>query len=91
MFMRIKTALDWDRVSIPLTNQLHSSPYAAQKDLAKMLRSIQGLVQELSIEEIELRRYQKFSSPTSQRLLAQINQALDEFEKWLMFAQLSLG
>ena len=89
--MRIKTSLDWDRFSIGLVNQMHAAPRAAQRDLSKMLGAINSLVHELSKEEVELRRHQKFSSPRSQQLLAKINAAIDEYEKWLVFAQLSLG
>jgi hypothetical protein len=89
--MRVKTSLDWDRVSISLISQMHAAPASARRDLAKMLGHITDLVKELSLEEIELRRYQKFSSPRSERLLAEINNLINEFEKWLMFAQLSLG
>ena len=89
--MRVKTSLDWEKVSPYFVAQMHSAPLVTQKDLAKMLGNITGLVNELSREEVLLRNKRKFTSPHSQQLIAKINESIEEYEKWLMFAHLSNG
>lgn len=89
--MRVKTSLDWDKVSQPLVAQMHSAPQASRKDLAKMLGAVTGLVQKLANEEVLLRQTRKTSSLRQQELLVQIEDALDNYEKWLMWAHLAHG
>lgn len=89
--MRIKTSLDWDRVGTDLRHSMQTAPAVCRKDLARMLGHIEGLVQELSGEEVNLRRVRKFSSATSSRLLSEINESINEYEKWLMLAHLQHG
>lgn len=89
--MRIKTSLDWDRVGADLRHSMQTAPAVCRKDLARMLGHIEGLVQELSGEEVNLRRVRKFSSATSSRLLSEINESINEYEKWLMLAHLQHG
>ena len=89
--MRVKTALDWDRVGAELRDSMHRAPAQCRKDLARMLGHIEGLVQQLGGEEVVLRRNKKFSNATSERLLADINESINEYEKWLMLAYLQHG
>ena len=91
MEMRIRTSLDWDKVSSHLRSTMHSAPAVCRKDLARMLGHIEGLVQKLGSEEVVLRRNKKFSSPASESLLAEINESINEYEKWLVLAHLQHG
>lgn len=91
MPMHIKNSSDWNTFGSKLHAQFMSAPQKAKSDLAKMYARINNLVTDLSKEEVELRRNKRETSPRHQELLNKINEAVDEFEKWLMFAQLSLG
>jgi hypothetical protein len=86
--MRIKNSLDWQQVSMSLSAQLHSAPAHTKKDLSKMLNTINELVHDLARQEVELRRTHKESNPEQQRLLAQIETAIDQFEQWATMAHL---
>lgn len=89
--MRIQTSTDWDSVSLPLLAQMHAAPQSTRKDLARMLGNITGLVQRLGQEEVELRRNKKTDSPTKRKLLEEIEQAIIQFEQWLVLAHLTHG
>ena len=89
--MRVRTALDWDKVGSELRDSMHRAPAQCRKDLARMIGHIEGLVVALSGEEVILRRNRKFSNAASERLLAQINESINEYEKWLMLALLQYG
>ena len=89
--MRVQNSLDWDQVSSDLRAQMHAAPALCRKDLARMIGSIEGLVQKLGSEEVDLRRLRKESSPRHQELLDQINKSITEYEKWLMLAHLQHG
>lgn len=91
MQMRVRTSLDWDKVGGELRGSVHTAPQACRKDLARMIGHVEGLVQKLGSEEVDLRRNKKFTSPKSQELLAQINESINEYEKWLMLAHLQHG
>jgi hypothetical protein len=56
-----------------------------------MLGHIEGLVQKLGAEEVVLRRTKKPTSPVADQLRAQINESINEYEKWLMLAYLQHG
>jgi len=89
--MRLNTALDWDKVGTELRNSMMTAPQRCRKDLARMLSQIEALVQKLGGEEVILRRNKKFTSVTAQQLIAQINESINEYEKWLMLAHLQHG
>jgi len=89
--MRIHYSLEWNKLSNELRAQMHSAPQKCRKDLARMLGHIEGLVHRLGSEEVEMRRCKKTTTPKHQDLLAQINEAILEYEKWLMFAHLANG
>ncbi len=89
--MRVQTGLDWDRVGGELRDSMRTAPARCRKDLARMIGHIEGLVVELSGEEVLLRRNKKHTSVTAQKLLAEINEAILEYEKWLMLAHLQHG
>ncbi len=89
--MHVQTSLDWDNVSAHLRGQMHTAPPTCRKDLARMIGAIEGIVQRLANEEVELRRNRKETSAKHQDLLGRINQAIDDFEKWLMLAHLQHG
>ena len=89
--MRVKTSLDWDPIATELRGKMHAAPAVCRKDLARMIGTIVGMVQRLGQEEVELRRNKKDTGPKHQDLVERINEAIDDFEKWLMFAYLSHG
>ena len=89
--MHVENSLDWDKASAEMRAQMHSAPANCRKDLARMIGSIEGLVQKLGGEEVELRRNRKESSPRHTALLDQINKSITEYEKWLMLAHLQHG
>jgi hypothetical protein len=89
--MRVRTALDWERVSGELRASIHTAPARCKKDLTRMIGHIEDLVHKLANEEVTLRRNKKFTSPASERLLAEINESINEYEKWLMLALLQYG
>ena len=89
--MRINYSLEWNQLSRSLRDQMNSAPQNCRKDLARMLGHIEKLVHKLGSEEVEMRRNKKTTSPRHQDLLAQINESILEYEKWLMFAHLANG
>jgi hypothetical protein len=89
--MHVENSLDWDKASAEMRAQMHAAPAQCRKDLARMIGSIEGLVQKLGGEEVELRRNRKESSPRHATLLDQINKSITEYEKWLMLAHLQHG
>ncbi len=74
-----------------LRASMHSAPANCRKDLARMIGHIEGLVQELANEEVNVRRNKKTGSAKSHTLLRQIDQSINEYEKWLMLAHLQHG
>jgi hypothetical protein len=56
-----------------------------------MIGQIEALAQELSKEEVEMRRCKKTTSPRHATLLERINQSITDFEQWLMLAHLQHG
>jgi CRISPR/Cas system Type II protein with McrA/HNH and RuvC-like nuclease domain len=89
--MRVQKSTDWNNVSSPYVSQMHSAPANTRKDLARMLGNVTGLVDQLGREEVRMRQTKRDSTPRQQELLAQIEQAIDEYEKWLMLAHLAHG
>jgi hypothetical protein len=82
--MKIETSLDWDNVNTELKSQLSQLSY--NNDLRKMLKTIDTLVEQLSQLEVEARRT-KSTTRTTQKV-TEINEAITNFEKWLMMAML---
>ena len=89
--MRVQKSTDWDRVSLPLLSQMHAAPQNTRKDLARLLGHVTGFVMELSREEVELRRTKKQTSPKREKLLVDIEDSINEYEKWLLLAYLQHG
>lgn len=89
--MRIEISLDWNRVGSELRASMQTAPANCRKDLARMIGHIEGLVQKLANEEVVLRRTKKTGSALAQSLLDQIDQSINEYEKWLMLAHLQHG
>lgn len=89
--MRINSSLDWSAISAEMRTQMHAAPTQCRKDLARMIGSIEGLVQQLGNEEVELRRYKRETSANYVTLLVKVNESITEFEKWLMLAHLQHG
>jgi hypothetical protein len=56
-----------------------------------MIGHMEAIAQELSALEVELRRNRKESSPKHQQLVNQLNESINEYEKWLMLAHLQHG
>ena len=82
--MEIKTALDWNKVSIDLYSQLRSIGY--NPDLRKMYDNINNMVKELSKSEVRTRR-----SGNEFRLddqVEQINKSIKHLEHYLLMAKL---
>ena len=82
--MQIQTALDWQEVATNLRNDLHRLGY--NPDLKKMFNNLQFMVTELSKLEVTLRRTGKFEMLDDR--VAEINKAIDHFEKLLLMANL---
>lgn len=89
--MRVEISLDWNKVGSELRASMHTAPVNCRKDLARMIGHIEGLVQKLANEEVNLRRNKKTGSALAQNLLDQIDQSINEYEKWLMLAHLQHG
>jgi sugar-specific transcriptional regulator TrmB len=89
--MRVQISTDWDQVGTELRNQMHAAPGNTRKDLARMIGNVEGLIQKLGTEEIELRRNKKNSSRKREEILEQIEEAINDYEKWLMLAHLQHG
>ncbi len=56
-----------------------------------MIGNVEGLVQQLGGEEVEMRRNKRERSPRQITLLTRINESINEFEKWLVLAHLQHG
>jgi hypothetical protein len=82
--MRIDSSLDWWKIEIELTNQVDSIGY--NPDLAKMLKNIDVMVDDLSKSEVEARRthVQHYAKVK----LDKVNNAIDHLEKLLLIAKL---
>ena len=82
--MEIKKATDWDSVSIDLENQLRDIGY--NRDLKKMLRNIDVMVNELSRIEVNSRSSQKYSAANVK--IEEINKAIKHLEGLFFLANL---
>lgn len=82
--MRIQRAIDWDQVGIDLSSQMNGIGY--NPDLVRMHLNIGKMVTELSKLEVTLRRTGKFEMLDDR--VAEINKAIDHFEKLLLMANL---
>jgi hypothetical protein len=89
--MRINTSLDWAQVESNLRAQMHTAPSQTRKDLARMIGNIEGLVQALGRHEVDMRRNKHQTTIKQQELLNKIEEAILDYEKWLMFAYLGHG
>lgn len=82
--MKIERAIDWDKVSIDLSSQMAGIGY--NPDLVRMHLNIGKMVTELSKLEVSIRRTGKFNMLDDK--VAEINKAIDHFEKLLLMANL---
>ena len=82
--MKIEHALDWDKVSTDLRQQLSKIDY--NPDLKRMLRNIEKMVTELSKLEVSFRRSGKYSILEDK--VIEINTAINHLEKLILMAQL---
>jgi len=82
--MKIKHALDWQKVSIDLLRELKSVGY--NPDLNKMYKNIDNMVQELSKLEVTFRRVHKTEMLNDK--VTQINNAIDHLSKLILMAKL---
>lgn len=82
--MKIERAIDWDQVSVELATQMNGIGY--NPDLVRMHLNIGKMVTELSKLEVNLRRTGKFEILDAR--VANINKAIDHFEKLLLMANL---
>jgi hypothetical protein len=82
--MKIERAIDWDKVSISLTSQMSGIGY--NPDLVRMQLNIGKMVTELSKLEVAIRRTGKFNMLDDK--VAEINKAINHFEKLLLMANL---
>jgi nucleosome binding factor SPN SPT16 subunit len=82
--MEIKKATDWDKVSIELEAELNAVDY--NRDLQRMYRNIDKMVNELSALEVTSRSSQKYSA--SNKKLDEINNAIKHLESLLLMARL---
>lgn len=82
--MKIERAIDWDKVSVELSAQMNGIGY--NPDLVRMHLNIGKMVTELSKLEVTLRRTGKFEMLDDR--VAEINKAINHFEKLLLMANL---
>ena len=82
--MKIQRAIDWDQVSVDLSSQMNGIGY--NPDLVRMHLNIGKMVTELSKLEVNIRRTGKFESLDER--VAEINKAINHFEKLLVMANL---
>ena len=82
--MKIERAIDWNQVSIDLSSQMNGIGY--NPDLHRMHKNIDKMVTELSKLEVSFRRTQKFEMLDER--VAEINKAINHFEKLLLMANL---
>jgi hypothetical protein len=82
--MKIQRALDWNKVSSDLSSQMNGIGY--NPDLVRMHKNIDKMVTELSKLEVAIRRTGKFSMLNDR--VAEINKAINHFEKLLLMANL---
>ena len=82
--MKLTNSLDWNQVSIQLNIQLNALPH--NRDLLKMYKNIEGMVEVLSKLEVDARRTHK--TYYVEEKIAEINSAIDRFEKLLLVAKL---
>jgi len=82
--MKIEHALDWDKVSTDLRQQLSKIDY--NPDLKRMFRNIEKMVTELSKLEVSFRRSGKYSILEDK--VIEINTAINHLEKLILMAQL---
>ena len=82
--MKIERAIDWDKVSVDLTSQMKGIGY--NPDIVRMHLNIGKMVTELSKLEVAIRRTGKFSMLDDK--VAEINKAINHFEKLLLMANL---
>jgi len=82
--MKIEQSLDWNDVSRALVGTLNALPY--NRDLLKMYKNIEGMVDELSKREVDARRTHHYSYVEAK--VAEINKAIDHLEKLLLIAKL---
>jgi hypothetical protein len=82
--MKIERALDWNQVSSDLSSQMNGIGY--NPDLRRMHKNIDKMVTELSKLEVAIRRTGKFSILDDN--VAEINKAINHFEKLLLMANL---
>ena len=82
--MKVKVALDWDRISIELDTRLKAIGF--NPDLRKMLKNIDAMVTDLSKMEVEARRIHSITLTRSK--VEKINKSIDHLEKLLLMATL---
>jgi hypothetical protein len=82
--MKIEHALDWDKVSTDLRQQLSKIDY--NPDLKRMFRNIEKMVTELSKLEVSFRRSGKYSILEDK--VIEINTTINHLEKLILMAQL---
>jgi len=90
--LRIKTSLDWVSVETELKRNIQKptsfrgSLTQNSKELIQLLRNIEKMVVKLSNAEIIFRQSKGLKSKQKiNQLVDEINQSIDEFEKFAMF------
>lgn len=82
--MQIETSTDWQVVGTNLVIQLHKLPY--NRDLTKMYKNIEVMIDDLSKLEVEARRRKK--PEYTKEKVNSINKAIDHLEKLMLIAKL---
>lgn len=80
----IKSSLDWTIEKERLKKKIQTLPF--NNDLRKMLNNIDLLVIELSKSEVITRRNKQ--NITSNNQLKQVNDAIENLEKWIIMGTL---
>ena len=84
MDMKIEKAIDWDKVSVQLAQQMGQAGY--NPDLNRMLMNITKMVTELSKLEVTVRRLQKPNMTDNK--VEEINKAINHLEILILMASL---
>jgi hypothetical protein len=87
--MQIETSLDWQTV-YPKLIKLAEGTGEHQKDMKKIVKNLETMVTELSIEEVECRRKQQ-QTKKHKEIVTRINEEIVNYEQMITFGTLLNG
>lgn len=87
--MKIETSLDWQQI-YPKLIKLAESTGQHQKDMKKIVKNLETMITELSIEEVECRRKQQ-QTKKHKEIVTKINEEIVNYEQMITFGTLLNG